>query len=98
MPDSSDCRPGEGGAVSDRLLTITEVCDRVQLRPDAVYRAIRRGDLQASKLGGRLRIRPQALEAWIDKQSATRPPAHPRPTHPRAVRRMGLDKFKLKVT
>ncbi len=79
-----------------RLLTIAEVAEHVGLRPDAVYRAVRRGELQASKLGGRLRIRPAALDAWIDGQRVEQPPATPRPLSARQVRKR-LDEFKLKV-
>ena len=32
----------------------------------AVYRAIERGELPASKLCSRLRIKPSDLDAWVD--------------------------------
>ncbi len=80
-----------------RLLTIAEVAEHVRLRPEAVYRAIRRGELQASKLGGRLRVRPSALDAWIEGQRVERPAPAPPPLRPRQVRER-LDEFKWKVT
>jgi excisionase family DNA binding protein len=46
----------------DRLLTLDQVCDLVQLGPEAVRRAVRHGDLAASKLGGRLRFRPADVD------------------------------------
>ncbi|MCU1676643.1 MAG: Helix-turn-helix domain [Frankiales bacterium] len=51
---------------SDRLLILEEVCAIVRLSPEAVRRAVRHGDLRASKLGGRLRFRPADVEAYID--------------------------------
>lgn len=50
----------------DRLLTVAEVAERVGLKHQAVRRAVSRGDLEAVRLCGRIRIEPVALEAWID--------------------------------
>jgi len=47
------------------LLTLGQVCERVQLSPCAVRRAIHRGELRAHKLGGRLRIPQAALDEWV---------------------------------
>lgn len=35
----------------------------------AVYRAIERGELRAAKLCSRLRIRPEDLDAWIERNT-----------------------------
>jgi excisionase family DNA binding protein len=56
---------------SDRLLILEEVCAIVRLSPEAVRRAVRHGDLRASKLGGRLRFRPADVEAYIDAATVT---------------------------
>jgi excisionase family DNA binding protein len=47
------------------LLTLEEVCERVRLSPWAVRRAIRRGELRAYKLRGRLRIPADSVEDWL---------------------------------
>jgi excisionase family DNA binding protein len=49
-----------------RLLTPAQIADSVSLSVKAVYRAIERGDLIASKLCGRLRVREDDVEAWIE--------------------------------
>lgn len=55
-------------------LTAQQVADGLGLSRKAVYRAIERGELAASKPCGRLRVRPEAVEAWLDA-TAVRPPA-----------------------
>lgn len=51
----------------EHLLTVAEVAERVGLKHQAVRRAISRGDLDAVKLCGRVRIEPAALTAWIER-------------------------------
>jgi len=55
--------------MSDRLLTPAQVATRCGLSRRAVYDAIRRGELEAMRLCSRLRIRPEALEAWLDSNA-----------------------------
>ena len=67
--------------------------DRCLLRPDevavlcglsrkAVYRAIERGELRASKLCSRLRIVPEDIDHWIEaNQLVKRPPRADRPSY-----------------
>jgi excisionase family DNA binding protein len=43
-----------------------EVALLVGLSRKAVYRAIERGDLAASRVASRLRIRPTDVDAWLD--------------------------------
>lgn len=50
------------------LLTVDQVAELVQLDPETVRRAIRRGELVAARIGGRLRIRPEQVDAWVDAQ------------------------------
>jgi len=38
----------------------------------AIYRAIERGDLRAAKLCSRLRVRPEDVEAWIERNTLDR--------------------------
>src|ERR1700730_4034018 len=47
------------------LLTLQEASQRVRLSPWALRRAISRGELDASKPAGRIRISEQAIEDWL---------------------------------
>jgi excisionase family DNA binding protein len=47
------------------LLSPEEVAGQCGLSRKAVYRAIDRGELRASRLCSRLRIRPEDVESWI---------------------------------
>jgi excisionase family DNA binding protein len=49
-----------------RLLSVAEVAETTGLSESAVYRAIAVGELRASKLRGRLRVRLSDLESWIE--------------------------------
>jgi excisionase family DNA binding protein len=59
------------------FLTVKEVAEIVRLHERVVRRAIRRGELRASKPCGRIRIRRADLEAWLkDSELATVPSIH----------------------
>lgn len=64
----------------ERLATVAEVAERVGLGERAIRRAIERGELPASKLCGRVRVRPEDAEAWIEQNRVQPriPPAVPR--------------------
>ena len=64
--------------MSGPLLSPEDVAQHCGLSRRAVYRAIERGELPASRLCSRLRIRSEDMEAWI---SANRlePAASPEP-------------------
>ena len=47
------------------LLSPEDVAALCGLSRKAVYRAIERGELQASRLCSRLRIRPEDVESWL---------------------------------
>ena len=51
----------------ERLLCPREVAAQTQLSYHAVLRAIHRGELPASRLCGRIRIRPSDVERWIEE-------------------------------
>lgn len=51
----------------DQLLSPADVAVRCGLSRRAVYRAIEAGDLLASRLCHRLRIRPADVDAWIER-------------------------------
>lgn len=56
----------------ERLLSPEEIARACGLSRRAVYRAIARGELRASRLCNRLRVRPAELEKWIE--TGTRAP------------------------
>jgi excisionase family DNA binding protein len=51
--------------VTAPLLSPEDVAALCGLSRKAVYRAIERGELQASRLCSRLRIRPENVEDWL---------------------------------
>jgi len=59
------------------LLTLKEACDRVRLSPWALTRAIKRGELDASKPAGRIRISEQAIADWL-KLTRVEPEVEPK--------------------
>jgi len=58
-------------ADNGKLLTIVEVADRLGVllpsgrAPNSLYRAVRRSELRAVVVSGRLRFRPADVDAWI---------------------------------
>ncbi len=55
------------------FLTPREVAELAKLSPHAVYRAIKRGDLEASEpVPGRLRIAASEFERWMATPRRTR--------------------------
>lgn len=56
------------------MLSVAQVAERLGLSTNAVRDAIARGDIPASRLGGRvLRVRPEDLDRWIDASRVRRP-------------------------
>jgi excisionase family DNA binding protein len=51
---------------ASRLLSPEEVARNCGLSRRAIYRAIERGELRASRLCSRLRVRAEDVDAWID--------------------------------
>lgn len=49
------------------MLSPEEVAQTCGLSRRAVYRAIERGELVASRLCNRLRVREEDLDAWVDE-------------------------------
>jgi excisionase family DNA binding protein len=63
MSEPLPIQEGPGG--SPMLLTLSEASERVRLSPWALRRAIKRGELDASKPAGRIRISEQAIADWL---------------------------------
>jgi excisionase family DNA binding protein len=53
---------------AEQTLTVDDVAGLARLHPEVVRRAIRRGELRASRLCGRLRVTTSDYHAWL-KQS-----------------------------
>jgi excisionase family DNA binding protein len=49
-----------------RLLTIADVCEKLQVSTPTVRRWIKSGALMSRRLGRQIRIRPCDLEAFVD--------------------------------
>jgi excisionase family DNA binding protein len=70
----------------EALLSPEDVARQCGLSRRAVYRAIERGELRASRLCSRIRIRAADVEAWVDENEIKPPPKQPRPTRPSPLR------------
>jgi excisionase family DNA binding protein len=76
-------RPPAG---EDALLCPEEVARQCGLSRRAVYRAIERGELRASRLCSRIRIRAADVDAWVDENQIEPPSEQTRPARPAPVR------------
>lgn len=54
-----------------RLLTVAEVATVMRVSRMTVYRLIRRGQLQAIRVGRNYRVREDDLAAYLDAQAVT---------------------------
>lgn len=52
---------------SERLLSVLEVADRLQLSERQVRRLIMAQELKSLRIGGRVRIDPRDLAAFLDR-------------------------------
>lgn len=62
----------EGDSVPEQPLTVDEVAEFVRVSSRTVMRAIASGQLEASQVTqgrGGWRIRPQAIDTWLDSRS-----------------------------
>lgn len=72
--------------MTGRLLTVAQVAAQVQLDETTVRRAIRRGELEASKPAGQIRIAADAVDRWLEETKVLPPVDVPRAPKPRAPR------------
>ena len=49
------------------LLTITAACDVLGVSRQTIYRLVRRGELHPSRVGERLRFRPEDIRAYLER-------------------------------
>lgn len=57
------------------LLTLAQVAKRLQMSPRFVQLEVARGNLRASRLGGRLRFTEAALKTYVDANSTIAAPS-----------------------
>lgn len=76
--------------MTGRLLTVAEVAERLAVSEKAVRAAIARGDLPATKVCGRVRVGPHALDAYVDAGRIQPQRAAPRPVDLRRPSRDSL--------
>ena len=54
-----------------QLLSPADVAHAYKLSRKTIYRAIERGELRASRIGNRLRIRPEDCQTWLDSNTVS---------------------------
>lgn len=54
-------------AIVERLLTIEDVMGLTRLSRKRILKAARDGELIGARFGNRLRFRPDALRAWLER-------------------------------
>ena len=54
--------------VMEKLLTVEEVANKLQVSKDTVWRLIRQKKLIAYRVAGSLRIHPDDLQKYLDSQ------------------------------
>jgi excisionase family DNA binding protein len=54
-----------------KLLTAKETAELLRVKPQWVYRMIRRGELPGVRLGRQLRVDEDALKAWVAKRNVS---------------------------
>ena len=65
MPPTTPKQPLVLADGTRRAMSAQEVADRTGLNKAQVYREIERGALRASRLGGVIRVMPEAFDEWI---------------------------------
>lgn len=53
------------------VLTSDEAADLLRITPETIRRMVRRGDLSAQRIGGRIRITRASLQAWLANTSTS---------------------------
>lgn len=52
------------------LMTVEELAKYLKIKPDTIYKKVRRGELPAVKLGKLLRFPKELIDQWVADQSA----------------------------
>jgi excisionase family DNA binding protein len=64
--ENAEDPPAHPGVKDDEMLTTKEVARRLKVTPQTVQRLIHRRELKASRVGRDWRIKPSALEAFLE--------------------------------
>ena len=56
-----------GHSQVERLLTVEEIAELTQLSRKRILQAVRRGELTGARFGNRIRCRPDAVRAWLER-------------------------------
>lgn len=60
------------------LMTVSELADYLNVKPEAIRNLARRGEIPSVKVGRRLiRFRKSEIDAWLEKSSNQRIEIHP---------------------
>ena len=65
-PTEAEALP-EGQMITERFLTIQEVCNRLNVSRTTVWRLMHDHGLRVIRLGGIRRIREHDLEVWLER-------------------------------
>ena len=55
--------------MTDRLITIQELSDRLQIKPSFIRKLVFQRRLPVIRVGRCLRFKPTAIEAWLAERS-----------------------------
>lgn len=64
--------------MAEELLTPSEVADILKIKKNTVYEMIKRGDINATKMGKQLRISKSDLSVYLNKSNITSTPSLPK--------------------
>lgn len=53
--------------VGEKLLSLKEVADHLQLSERTIFNLIKRGDLEGIQIGKRWRFSPETVQAYMDR-------------------------------
>lgn len=56
--------------MTDRLLTVPEVAERLGVSVDWTYRVCERGDIAVTRIGNRVRVTEDSLAAYIARNTS----------------------------
>lgn len=86
-PSSESLPSSEGLAIQPKYITLKDATETVRLSKETLKRAIKAGNLRAFKPGGKLLLRPEDLQEWIERREAKVDPK-PVPKRPEQTDRL----------
>jgi PTS system nitrogen regulatory IIA component len=58
----------ENPMTDERWMTVQEVADYLHVSTDLIYRLAQKGEIPASKVGGRWRFKKEKIDRWMEGQ------------------------------